>query len=66
MTGAMIPPHDERAEVAVLGSVLLEGELRTFAGDLPPEAFYCEHHRVIWRAMQGLSSEALPIDLEAS
>ena len=64
MTGAPnLPPHDERAEVAVLGGVLLDPEGQwEHVSDLPPSAFYFERHRVIWLALHALMASGTSID----
>ncbi|AZI45234.1 hypothetical protein EHF33_20200 (plasmid) [Deinococcus psychrotolerans] len=64
MTGApSLPPHDERAEIAVLGGVLLDPDQWQGVSDLPPAAFYRENHRLIWLALHALMTSGISIDL---
>lgn len=59
-----IPPHDERAEQSVLGSILLDPScLPTVAGVLSPEDFYVEAHRQIYAAMLALFQSRKHVDL---
>ncbi|THF70473.1 replicative DNA helicase [Deinococcus sp. Arct2-2] len=61
--GARIAPHDDRAEVAVLGGVLLDNEQWRHVSDLPAEAFQRESHRIIWLAMHALMQAGKGLDL---
>ena len=56
---ARVPPHRLEAEIAVLGSILLDNEMMSepAVGQLVPEDFYREGHRLIWRAFQALRAE---------
>ena len=50
---ADVPPHDLTAEMAVLGSALLDGQfaLSRLVGILKPEHFYRTDHGAIWELM---------------
>ena len=57
-------PHNEDAEKAVLGSILLENSLITEALEtLTPEYFYSDKNRAIFEAMVNLAKEKKPIEL---
>ncbi len=59
-----VPPHNNDAEVSVLGSILLDDDVLTQLGDaLSPEMFYREGHRKIFGAMRALQSRSEPVDL---
>lgn len=58
-----VPPHDLRAESAVLGGVLLDNDQWPVVSDLPAEAFYAEAHRAVLLAMHALRQEGTGIDL---
>lgn len=59
-----IPPHNLDAEVSVLGSVLIDGDLfeRIYA-ELAAEAFFHAGNRTIWQSMAGLHQRGQAIDL---
>ena len=58
-----LPPHDVRAEEAVLGSVLKHPASIVRVSDfLKPEDFYNQRHRHIFHAMLTLFAEGKPID----
>ncbi|MGL4854158.1 MAG: DnaB-like helicase N-terminal domain-containing protein, partial [Lentisphaeria bacterium] len=58
LTGDRPLPHDNNAEVAVLGSILLSPEdAIDVGGKLPVTAFYNERHRVIFKTLMALHSE---------
>ncbi|MBI2172288.1 MAG: replicative DNA helicase [Chloroflexi bacterium] len=58
-----IPPHDEAAEEAVLGSVLVEGEAITrIVPVLKPEDFYRERNRWTYEACLALFQRGEAID----
>lgn len=58
-----VPPQNLEAEQSVLGAVLLDNEcMDLFVGWLPPDAFYRDAHRDIYRAMLELSDAREPID----
>jgi replicative DNA helicase len=57
------PPHDKRAEAALLGAVLLDDEaLNRVVSTVRAENFYREAHRIIFRAMLELAGADKPID----
>ena len=59
-----IPPHDDDAEVAVLGSLLIDKEAASTGSELiKVEYFYQENHKEIFGAMIELYEERKPIDL---
>lgn len=59
-----VPPHDEAAEVSVLGSCLLKTEALDEALDiLVPEDFYSEVHETLFRGIAWLRSKNRPVDL---
>lgn len=59
-----VPPNDQEAEQALLGSVLISpknlGEIADF---LRPEDFYVTRHQKIYQAMLALSENGQPIDI---
>ncbi len=60
----LILPHSVEAEQAVLGAVLLEGDLPPGVEELvSPEDFYIPAHRYVYEAMLSLKSKGLPVDL---
>ena len=59
-----VPPHNNDAEISVLGSILLENDvLIQIADTLSPEMFYREGHRKIFAAMRNLQDRSEPVDL---
>lgn len=59
-----VPPHNEAAEQAVLGGVLLRNEaLDTLGAELRDRDFYSPAHQAVWQAMLGLWQARQPIDL---
>ena len=62
--GGNVPPQAVELEEAVLGALMLEKDsIITVQEFVTPEAFYTEEHRLIYRAIEELSSELKPIDL---
>lgn len=59
---ALAPPASEEAEMAVLGSCLLEPSLVLNLGGLKPEDFYLPKHRRLWTVMLGLAASGKPSD----
>lgn len=61
------PPHDESAEAAVIGAVLLaEGWLRsTEVSGLTAEDFYRPRHRVLWDAIKRAEGAVDPLTIAA-
>lgn len=59
-----VPPQAKDLEEAVLGAIMLEkGAFDTVVEILKPECFYVDANQRIYRAMQGLATKNLPIDL---
>lgn len=59
-----IPPHDDDAEQAVLGALLIDREAVTIVSELiKPDNFYSDINRMIYEAMLTLWDERKPIDL---
>ena len=59
-----VPPHNNDAEISVLGSVLLDNDALLQMGDtVTPEMFYREGHRKIFAAMRKLQDNREPVDL---
>ena len=62
--GGNVPPQAVELEEAVLGALMLEKDsIITVQEFVTPEAFYTEELRLIYRAIEELSSELKPIDL---
>ncbi len=62
-TNPALPPHSLDAEMAVLGSMLVEREAIIKASELlRAEDFYAEKHRVIFEAIQSLDARGNAID----
>ncbi len=58
-----VPPHDLEAEMAVLGSILLDGEvLGAVAPLLKAEDFYRGAHRKLYEVMLSLYDRGEPVD----
>jgi replicative DNA helicase len=64
---ALVPPHDELAEQAVLGAVLLSGAALPglIAGALRPDHIYRPRNGVIYAAMVALAQEREAVDAVA-
>lgn len=59
-----VPPHSEEAEQALLGSLLLQGEmLDEVLGKIRPGSFYQERHGQIYAAILKLNEQLRPVDL---
>ncbi len=59
-----IPPQSLEAEKALLGSVLMRGEVMHDVADIVREAsFYTSVHKNIWATLFELHSKGIPIDL---
>lgn len=63
--GALLPPNNEDAELAVLGSILLDTDtaMMQVVPILTPEAFYHIQNRNVYAAMCALTVRHEPIDL---
>lgn len=59
-----VPPHDEEAEQAVLGSMMTDKDAVTKAIEvLKPEDFYRDDNKTIYKAMLTIYAKAEPIDI---
>lgn len=59
-----IPPQSIEAEKALLGSILMRGEVMHDITDIVREtSFYSNNHRNVWATLFELFSKATPIDL---
>ncbi len=59
-----VPPHDEDAEQAVLGSMLTDNDAVMAAVEvLREDAFYREDNKIIYQAILNLYSKSEPIDI---
>ena len=57
-------PHNQEAEMALLGCLLMDNEIAADIVDkLHEDDFYTERHQVILRAMQRVFNERKPVDL---
>lgn len=64
MAVSRIPPHDDDAELAVLGALLIDREAITVVSEvIKPDNFYSDIHRIIYEAMLELWEARQPIDL---
>ncbi len=64
MAVVRIPPHDEEAEQAVLGAILIDKDaVITVSQLISADNFYDERHQEIYAAMMALYEERKPIDL---
>ena len=62
--GGRIPPHNEEAEISVLGSILLEKDtIIKIADILTEEDFYSDAHRIIYANMLELFEHHQAIDI---
>ena len=60
----LTPPHDDDAEKALLGSILLNNKILDDVADkLKPEFFYDPRHQVIYNLMLQLWAQNKPIDV---
>ena len=59
-----LPPQAVELEEAVLGALMLEHDSIIAVQEyITADAFYTEEHRLIYRAIESLSTELKPIDL---
>lgn len=64
MAAGRIPPHDDDAEQAVLGSLLIDKEAVKFVNEfVQPNYFYSDINRSIYESMLELHEEMKPVDL---
>jgi replicative DNA helicase len=58
-----VPPHSLESEVSVLGACLISSDAVTVALELlKPDDFYRNAHRVVFEAIQALSTASEPVD----
>lgn len=60
-TSGHVPPNDTKAEIAVLGSIVLDNSALSVVA-LQPEDFFRTEHQVIYAAMLSLAKRGEPID----
>jgi replicative DNA helicase len=63
---ARVPPHSEEAERGLLGSMLLDAERVVdlcIEGQIAPESFYVQWHRVLFELLVDMHNEGRPVDL---
>ena len=59
-----VPPHDDAAELAVLGAMFLDREAASLALEmLTGEDFYRPDHRQVFEAAEELYHSGVPIDM---
>lgn len=59
-----VPPHNEEAELSVLGGILLHNSKLDLVTDiLRPEDFYSSNHEEVYRAFLALDAIRRPIDI---
>ena len=59
-----VPPHDDEAEQAVIGSMMTDKDAVISAIEvLKPEDFYREDNKTIYNAIMNLYAKAEPIDI---
>lgn len=59
-----IPPHNKDAEIAVLGSIMIDPSAMTRVADiLDPDDFYHQEHRLIYGVLQELFERSAPLDI---
>lgn len=64
MVNARIPPHDEDAEEAVLGAILIDKEALAFVSEIvKSNYFYNDINKNIYESMLTLYEERKPVDL---
>lgn len=64
MANVRVPPHDDMAEVSVLGAILIDkNSVVEIVEFLKPEHFYQEKHALIYEGMVSLYGRNEPIDL---
>lgn len=64
MAAARIPPHDEDAEQAVLGALLIDHEaMTTVSAQVVPDYFYNDVNKSVYQCMLVLYEERKPIDI---
>ena len=64
MPEAKVPPHNEEAEISILGSIMIDKDaIVAVAEFLRPEHFYNPNHGDIYQAFLDLYEERQPIDI---
>lgn len=64
ITGGKVPPQNVEAEVSLLGSILLDGDvITTIADKISNEDFYDRRHGIIYDAILRLYEQNKPVDL---
>ena len=59
-----VPPQAKELEEAVLGAIMLEkSAFDTVSEIIKPECFYVEAHQIIFKVMQQLQNDSVPIDI---
>jgi len=59
-----VPPQAKELEEAVLGAIMLEkSAFDTVSEIIKPECFYVEAHQLIFKVMQQLQNDSVPIDI---
>ena len=59
-----MPPQQVEAEISLLGSILLDGNMMDKVADtITAEDFYKTEHRIIFDAMRALFEKQKPIDI---
>src|SRR3990167_6454229 len=59
-----IPPHSREAEMAVLGSIMIDrNAMMRVLDTLSPDDFYFSEHGIIYRAMMDLFEKSAPLDI---
>jgi replicative DNA helicase len=62
--GGLVPPQAVELEEAVLGALMLESDSVTTVQEyLSEESFYTEEHRIIYHAINELSTVGKPVDI---
>jgi replicative DNA helicase len=60
-----LPPHDQEAEQAVLGAMMLERDaIARVVNVLGPDDFYFEAHRTIYQGIMALFERGAPVDIQ--
>lgn len=64
MAVVRVPPHNDEAEQAILGAILLDKDVMTsLSQSVYPEYFYEEKNKIIYESMLSLYEERKPIDI---
>ena len=62
--GGLVPPQAVELEEAVLGALMLESDsVPTVQEYLSEDSFYTEEHRIIYHAINELSTVGKPVDI---